>query len=216
MPRRIKLGILGGTFNPLHSGHLIVAQEAYLRLKLDKVIFIPAASPPHKLQEDLVEAKHRLRMVALTLRNDPRFLVSDMEIKRPGRSYTADTLEELRRKYGPGAEIYLIVGSDTLDEFPTWKDFPRIARAAQIVVMARPGYPLEKIDDLKTILGEDKVEEMKGLMLSGPLIGISASEVRRRLARGDSVRYLVPRTVERYIKKHKLYSYGKPQRSKTP
>jgi len=216
MRGRIKLGILGGTFNPLHSGHLIVAQEAYLRLRLDKVIFIPAASPPHKPQENLVEAKHRLRMVALTLRNDPRFVVSDMETKRLGNSYTVDTLEELRQKYGPKAEIYLIVGSDTLDEFPTWKDFPRIAQVAHIVVMARPGHPLQKIDDLKAILGEDKVEEMKGFMLSGPLIGISASEVRRRLARGDSIRYLVPRTVERYIKKHKLYSYGKHQGTEAP
>jgi nicotinate-nucleotide adenylyltransferase len=139
-----------------------------------------------------------------------------MEIKRPGCSYTVDTLEELRKRFGPRAEIYLIVGSDTLDEFPTWKDLPRIAQLSQIVVVARPDYPLEKIDELKNILGENKVEEMKGLMLSAPLIGISASEIRSRVARGDSIRYLVPRTVERYIKKHKLYSYGKRQKGVSP
>ncbi|KPJ63036.1 MAG: hypothetical protein AMS15_01920 [Planctomycetes bacterium DG_23] len=212
MTRRIKLGVLGGTFNPLHMGHLIIAQEAYLRLRLDKVIFVPAATPPHKPQEDLLDAMHRYRMVALTLRNDPRFVASDMEIKRSGKSYTVDTLEELRKKYGPRAEIYLIVGSDTLDEFPTWKDFPRIAQISQIVVVVRPGHSLERIDDLKAILGEDKVEEIKGLMLKDPLISISASDIRRRVARGESIRYLVPRTVERYIKKHRLYSYGKRQK----
>ena len=188
----MKLGVLGGTFDPIHIGHLILAQEAYIELGLERVIFVPAANPPHKDPRTVSPAHHRFRMVELAVEGDPRFYVSDLELKRPGKSYTVDTLRYLKELW-PGSELFLLIGADNLRELPTWKDYEELFLLSEVVVAHRPGAEPE---------GElaDRVR-----FLPIPMVSISASWIRERVAEGKPIRYLVPQEVERYIREHGLY-----------
>ncbi len=185
----MKIGILGWTFNPPHIGHLILAQEVYQKLELDKILFIPTNIAPHKESHNVL-SRDRLKMVKLAVKEDKRFEVLDLELKRGGISYTIDTVKELKRKY-PGAKFYLIVGSDLANDFPTWKYFSELKRTVKIVVAKRRAFPLKKKDTFITL----NIVQM----------GIASSYIRGLIKKRFSVKYLVPDSVAKYIEKHKLY-----------
>jgi nicotinate-nucleotide adenylyltransferase len=192
--RRTRIGILGGTFNPIHLGHLLIAQDAVEASKLDRVLFIPSASPPHKQLAGNISAAHRLRMVNHAIAADQRFAVDDLEIRRGGKSYSVDTLVELRSRY-PRAEFYFIIGADSLDELHLWKDARRLVKLCRFLAVTRPGY-------------KGKPARLPGLryqLLDAHPCAIASREIRERVARGRSIRYLVSDGVVRYIRRHKLY-----------
>ena len=137
----MRIGILGGSFNPIHDGHLRLAEEAREALRLGRVLFIPAGLRPHKPQQGLIEGRHRLAMVRLAIRGHATFQASDLELRRPGHSYTVDTLEALRRHWGLGTRLFFLSGADTLQELRIWKDLDRVLALCTFVVATRPGYP---------------------------------------------------------------------------
>ncbi len=189
----MKIGILGGTFNPVHIGHLILAEEARVHLKLDKVIFVPCYLPPHKSSKGVIAAPHRLNMLERAVAAHPDFYVSDIETKAKVKSYTFSTLEKLREVYAYPVKLFLIVGSDALEELPHWKNFGRIARLAEVVVAERPEFPVKRRPSWARIIQVTRV-------------GISSSDVRDRIKKGLPIRYLVPEKVESYIVKNRLYA----------
>jgi nicotinate-nucleotide adenylyltransferase len=187
----MKIGILGGTFNPIHIGHLILAEEVREKIGLDEVIFVPTYLPPHKDNSDIASAGARLKMVKLAIKGNRYFQVSDLEIKRDGRSYTIDTLKALKKRYAHD-ELYFIIGSDLLKYLDDWKDLDEIIQMVSFVVATRPGYPLEKIPShIYTI----------------PIraVDISGFEIRKAIKENKSFRYLVPERVLEYIRKERLY-----------
>jgi nicotinate-nucleotide adenylyltransferase len=187
----MKIGILGGTFNPVHIGHLILAEEAREKLGLNKIIFMPTALPPHKDNLNIAPAIDRLKMLKLAIKSNKYFAVSDLEIKRQGRSYTIDTLNELKHKYALD-ELYFIIGSDLLKYLNEWKDLSQILKMVKFVVATRPGYPLEKIPDYIQTLPIRAVD-------------VSGFEVRACVAGNKSFGYLVMDKVFDYIKRKNLY-----------
>lgn len=187
----MKIGILGGTFNPVHIGHLILAEEAREKLALEKIIFVPAFLPPHKDSSDIAAAPERLKMVKIAIRGNKYFFASDIEINRDGRSYTIDTIKEFKRKY-PDDELYFIIGSDLLQYLDDWKDVNEVIKLVKFIAVTRPGFPLEKIPAyIKT--------------MAIRAVDVSAFEIRRCVRENKSFRYLVPDEVFNYIKKNKLY-----------
>ena len=203
-PAAEKLGVLGGSFNPIHIGHLIIAEAAYESLNLDEVLFIPAKQPPHKPSEKLAPAVHRCNMVRLAIRGNDRFRISTMEIRRRSPSYSIDTITQLRRAR-PSADIFFIIGADTILELHTWKRIRDLATLCTFAVAVRPGFSLRRLDDLRAVLGEEAVAAMKASIIRVPPIGVSSTDIRRRIAEGRSIRYLVPAAVERYIREKGLY-----------
>jgi len=187
----MKIGILGGTFNPIHIGHLILAEEVREKLKLDKVIFVPTYLPPHKDNSDIAPAHARLAMIKLAIKGNRYFLASDIEIKRDGRSYTIDTLKEFEKAY-PQDELYFIIGSDLLKYLDDWKDLQEIIKMVRFIVATRPGYPLEKIPSHISTIPIRAVD-------------ISGFEIRKAIKEDKSFRYLVSEAVLKYINKKKLY-----------
>lgn len=186
----MKLGILGGTFNPPHIGHLILAEEVRQQLSLSKVFFIPTNIPPHKERED-TSASHRLNMVNLAIEDNNFFEASDIEIKRGGVSYSIDTVLELRKKY-PEDEFYFIVGSDLVSTFSSWHKFARLKQETNIVIARRDNFSL-------------LVEENNFIIVDITQVRLSSSEIRDKIKKGYFPRYLVPDKVLNYIKKHNLY-----------
>ncbi len=187
----MKIGVLGGTFNPVHLGHLILADEAREKAGLDKIIFVPANLPPHKDSADVASAADRLNMLKLTIKANRNFGVSDIEIKRKGISYTIDTARQLKADY-PLDELYFITGSDLLTYLDAWKDLPEILKIVKFIVATRPGYALEKIPSYITTIPIRAVD-------------ISGVEIRKAAKAGKSFRYLVPDAVYEYINQRKLY-----------
>jgi len=187
----MKIGILGGTFNPIHLGHLILAEEVREKLELDRIIFVPTYLPPHKNNSEIAPAVDRLNMLKTAIRQNKHFKVSDIEIKRKGRSYTIDTVREFKKKYSKN-QLYFLTGSDLLKYLADWKDLPQILQLVKFVVATRPGYPLEKIPPYISTVSIRAVD-------------ISAYEVRLAVKEKKSFRYLVPEAVYRYIVKRKLY-----------
>ncbi|MCX5706063.1 MAG: nicotinate-nucleotide adenylyltransferase [Candidatus Omnitrophica bacterium] len=187
----MKIGILGGTFNPVHIGHLILAEEAREKLGLEKIIFMPAYLPPHKDNADIAAAGERLKMVKLAIKGNKYFFVSDIEIKRNGRSYTIDTIKEFKKAH-PKDELYFIIGSDLLKYLDDWKDLREIITMVKFVAATRPGYPLENIPAyIKT--------------LAIRAVDVSGFQVRECVKNNKSFRYLVPESVFNYINKKGLY-----------
>jgi nicotinate-nucleotide adenylyltransferase len=201
-----KVGILGGTFNPIHTGHLIMAEEACNRHNLSKVIFIPAYIPPHKYVEDLANANQRYQMVKHAIKENSKFEVSDLEIKREGRSFTIDTVQEVLHYYGKSSIIFLIMGADSLNELELWKDIKKLSQLCHFVIVNRPGYKTEPSARLVEIIGKDKVADMERLRLTIEPIGTSSTGIRKRINDGVEIKELVPECVEAYIKEHGLYS----------
>lgn len=187
----MKIGILGGTFNPIHIGHLILAEEAREKIGLDKIIFVPTYLPAHKDISDIAPAAHRLKMVKGAIAGNRYFSVSDVEIKRDGRSYTIDTLRQLKKEY-PHDDLYFIIGSDLLRYLAEWKDLDQIIQMIMFVAATRPGYPLEDIPSHISTVPIRAVD-------------ISGFEIRQAIKENKSFRYLVPDSVFKYIKKNKLY-----------
>lgn len=196
----MRVGILGGTFNPPHLGHLVCAQEAYIQLKLERVLFIPARTPPHKPVEEEPGPEHRLELCRLAVQDDPRFEVSDLEMKREGPSYTVDTLSELHSN-APDNDLYLIVGGDVAAGLPEWHEPERVLSLATLAVAKRRGTPRESVEAaLAHLNGGDRAE-----LFRMPRIGVSSTVVRRRVEAGEPVRYIVPDAVAEYIIDHGLY-----------
>jgi nicotinate-nucleotide adenylyltransferase len=198
------VGILGGTFDPIHHGHLAIAEEAREVLGLERVIFVPAATPPHKPGRPISPAEHRVAMVEAAIAGNPGFMCTRIEIDRPGPSFTVDTLDEVRDVLPPGAgDPWFILSSEALAGFPTWRTPDRILELARLAVVPRGGHAtLDEGWARKHFPGcEDRFR-----FLDGPLLPISGSVVRRRAAAGRSVRYLVPEVVAAYIAQNSLYT----------
>ena len=205
LPRRI--GILGGTFDPPHLGHLLIAETARVALDLESVMFLPAGEPWLKSGQRITPAEHRLRMVQLAVADNPDFCVSDCEIRRSGPSYTVDTLRELRRGLAADAELYFIVGSDVLDQFHRWKEPEAILELCRLAVIERPGGPEEGVAALRGRF-PDALDAGAVVPVAGPRVDFSASELRRVLAAGQSTRYQIPDAVAAYIAQYELYKAG--------
>ncbi|NLN14458.1 MAG: nicotinate-nucleotide adenylyltransferase [Tissierellia bacterium] len=198
----MKIGIMGGTFNPIHHGHLILSEYIRTEAGLDKIVFIPTGLPPHKVGEEVLEGRIRLEMVQLAIRNNPYFAWSDMEIRRKETSYTIDTIGELKRLYDK-AQLYLIIGADNLLSIHTWKDYKRVLEEVNIIVANRLGSKrllvVEEIERLNNSLGVN----IKNI--NSPIIEISSTEIRERVRQNKSIKYLVPELVEDYILRNNLY-----------
>lgn len=215
----MKTGILGGTFNPIHLAHLRIAEEVQQACQLDRVLFIPAAEPPHKTVAGEVSFQHRLAMVEVAIRNHPGFQASDLEIRRSGKSFSVDTLEILRRE-DPHGERYFIIGLDSYRDIASWKDFARIFSLSHLVVTSRPGVELsDPLAPLPVAVRKDfcydeqaeKILHKSGnylIFLKETHLDISSSQIRRLLAEGQSIRHLVPEGVADYIDAHHLYRTG--------
>ena len=198
----MRIGILGGTFDPVHIAHLIIAEEARMRVPLQRVVFIPTGQPWLKSGRRITEGPLRLEMVRLAVASNPSFDSSSVEIDRPGLTYSVDTLEELTGQWGPDVEINFIIGVDSLLSLPRWKDPERILDLCTLTAVTRPGYSPYALEEVKR---QYPILERKLGLIEGPLIGISGTKIRHRVASGLSVKYLVPSEVERFITERGLY-----------
>lgn len=198
----MRIGIFGGTFDPIHMGHLVVTEEARVLLGLNEVLFIPAGRPWFKAHQDVTDGCHRIAMVELAIGSNPCFKSVDIEVIRPGATYTVDTIVELQQRLGDEVEFYLILGVDSLHEIHRWREVERLFDMATIVGMSRPDSPEF---DPKTLDGIAPNASAKVTMLKGPMIDISGTDIRRRVAEGRSIKYRVPEAVESYIYEHGLY-----------
>ena len=200
---RVKLGVLGGTFDPPHAGHLTLAEVALSHLALDKVLFIPAGEPWRKEDQEISPAEDRLAMTRLAVAGNPRFEASAVEIERPGPSYTVDTLGDLLARYGPEMELYVILGQDALLDLPNWKEPRRIVALAWLAVALRsPGRDLDVTDLESAVPGISR----RFIVLPMSYVDVSATALREWARKGASLRDLVPPSVEAYIKEHGLYT----------
>jgi nicotinate-nucleotide adenylyltransferase len=196
----MRIGILGGTFNPPHLGHLVVAQEAYRELDLDQVLLIPAGLPPHKPVEDEPGPEHRLELCRLAVGDDARFTVSDLELLRDGPSFTVDTLKTLRTQ-SPSDDLFLILGGDIAAGLPRWHEPERVLELATVAIAKRRGTSKAAVQDaLAQLTGGERAR-----FFQMPRIGISSTMVRRRVRAGQPIRYFVPDGVMHYIETHRLY-----------
>ena len=198
-------GILGGSFDPIHNGHLHIAVECRRRLALDRVLFIPARVPPHKQDVTLTDAKHRLEMVRRAIVGDPTFAVSDVEIRRTGPSYTVDTVAAELERLGEGAEVFFLMGADQACELHTWHNVEKLARLCTLVPVPRTGSTLDNLDALRANLPDEVVTRMKAAALDVPPVDVSSTDVRRRVRDGEDVSDLVPPAVAAYIREQGLY-----------
>lgn len=199
----MKIGLLGGTFDPIHIGHLIIAQEVRVRLDLDKIVFMPASHPWLKIDREITDARHRLAMIKLAIASDSCFEISTAELDRPGPTYTVDTVEALKAESNPTDELYFIVGSDALADFPRWKEPERVVSLCQIVQVERPGSSNIDLAALKPLIpGVSSCLRPVDV----PQIDISSTAIRERVMMGYPIRYMVPFGVEAYIHEHGLYS----------
>jgi len=198
----MNIGVLGGTFDPVHNGHLIVAEEAKTRLNLTEVVFVPAGQPWLKTERPITPAEHRLQMLRLALADKPYFKLSAMEIERAGPSYTVDTITELQGQLDAEDELFFILGQDNLVQLPQWREPSQLIQLCYLVAVPRPGSPRPKLKELEASIPGISQRVM---LMDKPHVDISAEAIRDRVVRGLSVRHLVPEPVNRYLKEHKLY-----------
>ena len=204
MNKKKRYGIMGGTFDPIHTGHLVVADEVRTNFQLDKVIFMPTGDPPHKNQKTVSSGRNRYEMTLLATVTNPFFEISRLELDRKGITYTVDTIVDLKKKYGDTVELFFITGADSLLELHEWKDSEKILELCKIVAATRPGYDLDHMEGRLKELNElhrDKINT-----ISTPGLQISSTDIRRRVKNNMSIKYLLPESVEIYIRKYKLYS----------
>ena len=201
----MKIGVLGGTFDPIHFAHLAVAEAVKTRLSLAEVIFVPAGQPWLKADNFISAAGHRVQMVRLAIAGKPPFRLSTTEIDRPSPTYTVDTMAELREQIGAKDELYFILGWDNLAELARWREPARLIRLCYLVAVPRPGYPLP---DLKRLAKDIPGLSPRIIILDKPEVDISATEIRKRVAQGKPINDLVPHAVVEYIKQHRLYLGG--------
>lgn len=190
-----RLGVMGGTFDPIHLGHLVAASEAAHALGLDRVLFVPAGVPWQR--SGYTDSEDRYTMAALAVGGDPRFAVSRVELDRRGPSYTADTLELLRSFYGSEVSLFLIAGADAVANLGTWKHLERVRENAEVVALARPGFSV----------GDTQADWPRVHFVEMPLIGVSGTDIRKRVASGAPIDFLVPTSVAEFIRREGLYSH---------
>ena len=204
----MRIGLYGGSFDPVHQGHLIAAECCREQARLDKVLFLPAAVPPHKQDRPLAEAAHRVEMLKLATGGHPAFAISTDEIDRGGVSYTVDTLARLQAAH-PADELLLILGPDALADLPTWREPATILARAEIIAVEREGIDnisaIVAAPKLAALLGPERAQRVAENRVTCPAIGIRASDLRAAIAAGRSIRYRTPRAVEQYINAHGLY-----------
>ncbi len=201
-----KLAIMGGTFDPIHIGHLVTAEEVRHEFEIDEVLFIPTGHPPHKSSINMTTSEHRYLMTVLATAANPSFKVSKLEINREGVTYTIDTIKELKKMYGDEVKLYFITGADAIHKILTWKASGELLQICEFVAVTRPGYNkeelLHQIEELK------RKYETNIHFLEVPALAISSSDIRRRIEGQKPIKYLVPQEVENYIKKYNLYRYA--------
>ncbi len=196
------IGVLGGTFDPIHNAHLIVADEVRTRLNLDQVLFVPAGQPWLKKDSPILAVEHRVPMVRLAIADKPYFQLSTIEIDRAGPTYSVDTIAELQAQLGAENELFFILGWDNLAQLSQWRQPSELIKMCRLVAVPRPGYRLPSLDSLEAVIPG---LSQRLILLDKPEIDISATEIRKRVARGLSIRHLVPQPVAKYIRLHKLY-----------
>ena len=201
----MRLGLFGGTFDPVHYGHLLLAECGLQQCRLDAVWFLPAAVPPHKQNRPLTPAAARIEMLELAIAGHPDFSVSRYEADRGGINYTADTLAHFRRQ-DPDGELFFLLGADMLHDLPHWREPARVCQLATAVVVRRWGAKAVDFDCLDQVVATEAIDRIRRHQIEMPEIGISSTEIRRRVAAGLSIRYLTPRAVEKYIETHGLYA----------
>ncbi len=199
------IALMGGTFDPIHNGHLIIARSVRERLGLDRVVMIPSADPPHKMQLKLTAFEHRLAMVKSAVQDEAGIVCDDCEGQRSGPSYTFDTVMEFRRRLGSDARICWIIGADSLPELETWHRADELVEACEIVTACRPGWDKPDLSKFGAMLTPAHVDKLTRAIIQTPRIDISSTDIRRRVAQGLSIRYLVPESVNQYITAHGLY-----------
>ncbi|MBI4581118.1 MAG: nicotinate-nucleotide adenylyltransferase [Planctomycetes bacterium] len=199
------IALFGGTFDPIHHGHLIAARAVVEQLDYERAVFIPAPNPPHKVGQGLTDAADRLEMARLAVAGEPRFDVSDIEIRRCGLSYTILTVQAYRDTVAPAVPLAWIVGSDSLPELHTWYRVADLVELCRIVTAARPGYEPSDLTALQSRLSDPQIERLRRDILTTPRIDISSTDVRRRVHQGLSIRYLVPDAVADHIQSRGLY-----------
>ncbi|GBE27335.1 nicotinate-nucleotide adenylyltransferase [bacterium BMS3Bbin03] len=192
----MRLGLYGGSFNPIHIGHLLIAEFVKEEFFLDEIRFIPTATPPHKRYDSILSADKRFHMIKLAVRGNPSFRVSDIEIKRGGISYTLDTLRQITGQLNKGDALFWFIGMDNLIDFPNWHQPEEILKLCKLIVFARKGF---EVEDVEPHLREQV------LFSEAPLIEISSSTIRERVKKGLSICYFVPEPVRKYIQKYRLY-----------
>lgn len=205
----LNIGIMGGTFNPIHYGHLVTAEEALKQFKLDKVVFIPTGKPPHKTSGILASAEDRYLMTVIATASNKDFFVSRVEIDRKGKSYTIDTLRKLKEIFKDRATLYFITGADAILEILSWKDTHEIFNLCRFIAATRPGYDIAKIEDFKKKLFE-KIKQLKKtehhvFLMEIPALAISSTDIRNRIKTCRPINYLLPEGVCNYLLKHELY-----------
>jgi nicotinate-nucleotide adenylyltransferase len=205
----MRLGLLGGTFDPVHYGHLLLAECCLEQCPLDAVWFLPAAVPPHKQQRERSPAQARVEMIELAVAGHPAFSVSRYEADQGRVCYTADTLAHFREE-DAGRELFFLMGADMLRDLPTWRQPERVCQLATLVVAHRPGAGEPAFEQLARIASPERIERFRRQRVEMPEIGLSSSEIRRRVAGGKSIRYQTPKAVEQYIRAHGLYASVPP------
>lgn len=223
----MRIGVMGGTFDPIHLGHLRAAEEIYWAFGLDRIVFVPAARPPHKEEEIEASALHRYEMVSLATVYTPYFSVSPIELSRPGRSYSVETVREFRKLFGEGCTIYFIMGVDAFHDIATWKEAKELLALTQLIVIARPGWRLDEVERSMSaaqhkLLGEPRLKYLRISEITSEIarhryeprlillvemvsLDISSSEIRQLANEGRSIRHLVTDSVAAYIAKNRLY-----------
>ena len=213
----MRVGIFGGTFNPIHLGHLRAAEEIREQFDLKRIVFIAAATPPHKTVQGGVSGERRTEMVRLAISGNTRFSVSDIELKRPGKSYSIGTIQFFRKRYGTDLDLFFILGMDAFLEIGSWKSFQELFSLCHFIVMTRPGFdkpfspsilPREIADDFTYDDGEKRFIHGDGYSVylgKVTFLDISSTKIREEVSKGRSIRYLLPPEVERYIRSHHLY-----------
>lgn len=196
-----RIGVIGGTFDPIHYGHLAAAEEARVGLSLEKVLFVVAGLPPHKLDEELTAVEHRLAIVGLGIASNPFFEISRVDVDRSGPSYTVDTISILRGELGRNTEIFFIMGLDSLVELPTWHQPERLVQLCHLVAVTRPGFEVDLLQLEESVAGIAS----RLTIMDMPGLDISSTDLQRRVREGLPIRYQLPEDVESYIREYKLY-----------
>jgi len=204
-----KLGILGGSFDPIHYGHLLLAETCREQCRLDRVLIVPAAVPPHKQLQAMTSARDRIEMVNLAIGGHEHFAVSTIEIDRGGVSYTVDTLAALAEQQ-PGCSLFFLMGADSLKDLPTWREPQRLCELAVPLVVRRAGSPEPDFSAIRHLLTTKRLEEIREQQVEMPIIELSSTDIRQRVARGQSIRFRTPRAVEKFIETHGLYRSDQP------
>lgn len=205
-----RIGLFGGSFNPPHHGHMIVARALAEHLGLPRIVLLPSAKPPHKDSAGLADGAHRSEMLRLAIHDDPLFSVSDYDLKRSGPCYTIDTVAHFQRQLGPAAVVFWLIGADSLAELPTWHRAAELVDACSIATAVRAGWDQIQWEKLEEAFGADRTDRLRRSLVTSPMIDISSTEIRQRLKAGRPIRYLVPEAVVAYIRQHGLYRDGPP------